>query len=199
MSKQQQSNHQRPGTYAVEIGMVAPNLGTSGPIDELVARFQVDTEKRIAELQATHLKEFQNMHAKIAACQDAVVRTEDRCNKFERLIDDASSAMRAGIAEVNTALRAAIGQTEIARKAAEVFEKLKKSQPDFYKMVQELQVKLGQVRTEQTTTNDRITGLAQRLDEFDIVADNFEETRTTVRGLDPIVKNLNDLSKRVGR
>jgi chromosome segregation ATPase len=182
----------RPGTLDVDIG-------TSGPLDELIARFQVETEKKLAEMRAAHLKEFQDMHTKIAQCQDSVVRTEDRCNRFERLIDDASSAMRAGITEVNTHLRAAVAQTEIARKAAEVFEKLKKSQPDFHKMVQELQVKLGAVRTEQTTTNDRITRLDQRLDEFDIVADNFEETRTTVRGLDPIVKNLNDLSKRVGR
>ena len=172
--------------------------GTSGPIDELVARFQVETDAKLKEMAAVHLREIQGMHRQVAQCRDSVVALEDRCTKFDRSIDDATASMRAGLREVNTALRVAVDQTRQAQEAAAVFDKLKSSQPDFHAMVRELQVKLGAVRTEQTHTNARINEILKKLDEFDLVAEDVEETRTVVRGLDPIVKNLNDMSKRAG-
>ncbi len=79
-----------------------------------------------------------------------------------------------------------------------MFAKLKDSQPDFHAMVRALEVRLAAVVDSNTHLNERITSLVKQVEDFEVVAQDFDETLGEVRGLDLAVKKL-DTAVRTSR
>ena len=171
--------------------------GTSGPADELIALFQLETEGKLAELAASQQSAMVQHEHKIAAMTDQWNQLSASVAGLQRAVDDGLHHMRKGVEEVNTALREACKQADKAAKAAAVFDKLKASQPDFHKMVGALELKLARVQDANTNTLAQLTACSQRLDAFEVMVPEVDEVKATVRGLDRITADLNsDYQKR---
>ena len=171
--------------------------GTSGPADELIARFQLETEAKLAELAAAQQRAMVQHEHKIAAMTDQWNQLSASVAGLQRAVDDGLHHMRKGVEEVNTALREACKQAAKAADAAAVFDKLKSSQPDFHAMVKALELKVAKVQDANTNTLAQLTAASQRLDAFEVMVPEVDEVKATVRGLDRITADLNsDYQKR---
>jgi chromosome segregation ATPase len=158
---------------------------------ELIARFQLDTEQAIAAVKAEHLRAFADLERKIASIQDEWNTTREEVRALKVTIEDGLHQMRAGVREAINAQKEAVTAAVQAGNAAAVFDKLKASQPDFHRMVKEQNVTIAKLTDKFTHLDEQLHGLSKKLDEFDIVAEDYEETKGTIRGMDLIVKDLN--------
>jgi chromosome segregation ATPase len=181
------------------------NQGTRGstesssqPVDELIARFQLETEKAIAQVRADFTALHQELSTRVATLQDKVTEMTETMRRQERTLEDAVHHTRKGVEECNLALKEAGKQAKDAAESAAVFAKLKDSQPDFAAQVRALETRLAQVRDDNTFLNEQVNGLTKRLDEFEVVAESIEETAGEVRGLDLGLKKL-DMQVRTGK
>lgn len=166
-------------------------------VPELIARFQIDTESLIATMRKEHQGQISAQDRKVAALEDQWTAARSELAAIRGVVDEALHSIRQGVAEALNAQREAIAHAKKAGDSAAVFEKLKASQPDFHRLVGEVQKKLGQVEDKITHVEGTMSHLSKRIDEFELVAEDYQETKTTVRGLDPIVKVLDrDLSQR---
>jgi chromosome segregation ATPase len=166
------------------------------PRDELIARFQLETEQRLAAIQAGFQQSIASIERKVAEAVDTCRRLDAQFASFEKLVDESTHQTRGAEARVNDALKEAVKAATRAAESAAVYEKLKNSQPDFRKDVQGLERRLAEVRDEQTEAKTRHEHICQRLDEFEIVAEDYGETKGTVTAIDKIVGDLNTASKR---
>lgn len=166
-------------------------------VAELIARFQLDTEALIAGIRKDHQKQIAQLESKAASLEDQWAAARQELAGIRKTIEDALHEMRGGVAEALNSQKQAVAAAQKAADAAAVFDKLKASQPDFYRMVQGVQLDLGKVKDRITNVDGTVSALSRRIDELDRVATDYEETKTTVRGLDPIVGALNkDLIQR---
>jgi phage shock protein A len=176
-----------PATILGKVQDPAPDVS----VPELIARFQIETEEKLTAIRREHQAQIVQQDRKIGALEDKWGQLHQEVTTIRGAVEDGLHQMRNGVAEVNIALRQAVGFTERAEKSAAVFDKLKASQPDFHRMVRELDVKLGKVQDSQAQMLEQVNGLRRSLDELEVVAEDYEETKGAVRGIDLVVKNLN--------
>lgn len=170
--------------------------GTSGPIDELVARFQLESEGNLKFLAEEVRKAMARQDQQVASLSDSWRALEQEARDMRRVIDDGLNQMRSGVSEVNIALRRAVESAAQAEQSAKVYEKLRASQPDFIKAVQALEKKVASVQDSDRTTRDAINALSRRLDQFEGLTSDYQEVRGEVRNMDRIVTDLNGAEQR---
>lgn len=175
----------------VVLGKVAEEPMPEPNVAELIARFQLDTEELIAGIRRDHQRQIAEQDRKVAGLEDQWTAARQELAGIRAAIEGALHEMREGVREALNSQREAVTAAKKAADSAAVFDKLKASQPDFHKMVREVQQDLGKVKDKITNVEGTLGHLSKRLDEFDLVAEDYEETKTTVRGLDPIVSTLN--------
>jgi chromosome segregation ATPase len=172
------------------LGREAPPAEDPAPIAELIARFQLETESAIAGLRREQVAMVEGLERRVAGLQDDWSRTRGEVAELKRTVEDAIHQMRQSVAECINAQRESAGSAQRAERSAQVFDKLKASQPDFHRMVAEQNKTIAATRDELVHVRERVTGLEKRLDDFDVVAEDYEETKGAVRGMDLIVKDL---------
>lgn len=183
--------------YPIEVlgkAVESPGL-PAPPVEELIARFQLDTEALIAGIRRDHQAQISEQDRKIGKLTDTCDRVLAEFAGLKRTIEEALHEMRGGVAEALNAQREAVRHATNASNSAAVFDKLKASQPDFHRMVRELDLKIAGALDRMTKLEGLHGDLNRRLDEFDVVAEDYEETKGTVRGLDLVVKDLNASDK----
>lgn len=168
-----------------------PQEPPAAPIEEIVARFQIDTERLIASIRSDHQRQIIEQERKVAALQDEWTRTRTEVEGLRKDIQQGVHEVNEGVKETQNALRRAVEASQKAGEAVAVFEKLKASQPDFHKMVSECRRETAAARDAVQKLGDLVATLGKKLDEFEMVADDYEETKGAVRGIDVIVKDLN--------
>lgn len=165
--------------------------------DELIARFQLETEQALAAQRQESIRLVTECERRVAGLVDEWTRTRTEIEELRKTVENAIHDMRQSVAECLNAQRESARSAQAAQQSAAVFDKLKASQPDFHRMVREQNTTVASIRDGFTHIEERMRGVEKRLDEFDVVADDYEETKGTVRGLDVIVKDVNtDLQQR---
>lgn len=162
---------------------------------DIIARFQLDTEKLIATLRSDHQRQISEQDRKIGTLIDQWEGAKLTIAEMRGKLDASLHEMNEGVKEVRIALTRAVDAAASAARSVEVFDKLKASQPDFHRAVQDVAVKLAKLSDVVTHQRELHEGLSKRLDGFEVVADDYEETKGTVRGLDNIVSGLDRESK----
>lgn len=170
--------------------------GTSGPIDELVARFQLETEGNLKFLADEVRKAMARQDQQVAGLSDSWRVLERDAKDMRRVIDDGLTQMRSGVSEVNIALKRAVESAQQAEQSAKVYEKLRASQPDFIKAVMALEKKVAQCQDATRAVADSLNGLSSRLDQFERLTTDYQEVRGEVRNMDRIVTDLNGAEQR---
>jgi HAMP domain-containing protein len=170
--------------------MPKPDVKPTTPVDELIARFQLETERAIAGVRSDLTGLYADLATKVAVMQDKVTELNTTVGRQTQQLEDAVHHTRKGVDECNLALKEAAKQAREAADSAAVFAKLKDSQPNFAAQVQALEVRLASVVDSNTHLAERLNGLVKQVEEFEVVADSFEETRGEVQGLDLTVQKL---------
>jgi chromosome segregation ATPase len=160
------------------------------PTDELIARFQVETDKKLKTIQDMHVQELSVVRATVASMVDEMTVLRNQVTGFEKTLDGAMHQMKQGVNEVNQALKVAVAHTQKAENAAAVYEKLKASQPNFQRMVEKQNVTIAQLQDGARHVDERLTDMARRLDEFDVIAEDHEYVKNEVTVLDRAVGDL---------
>lgn len=172
------------------LGRVPPEAPPLDPV-EVVARFQIETDTALAIIRKEHRQGIVALETRVAALVDEWIRTRDTVSELRRTVEDALHQMRKGIEEAINAQRESMAAAQKAQTAAAVFDKLKASQPDFHRMVNDQNKTVASMRDAMTLLEEQVRGYAKRLDELDAVAVDYEDTKGAVRGLDIVVKDLN--------
>lgn len=165
------------------------------PVDELLARFQLDNERALDALRSSFQAQQGELAVKVAKLDDKCTEMVATVQRQTAQLEAAIHHTRNGVNECNEAMKVAAKAAREAADSAAVFEKLKDSQPDFHAMVRALEVRLAAVVDKNTLLADQFNGLSKRIDEFEVVADSMEETAGEVRGLDIQVKKLHSLER----
>lgn len=167
----------------------------STPIDELIARFQLETERAIDAVRVGLQNQVAELATRVAVLQDQCTEMRDAASRQAAALESAVHHTRKGVEECNEAMKVAAKAAVDARDASLVYEKLRESQPDFAAQVRALEVRLATVVDSNTHLSERLSGLTKQLEEFEVVADSFEETRGEVQGLDIAVKKLDSMTR----
>jgi chromosome segregation ATPase len=170
--------------------MPKPEQQQKTPVDELIARFQLESERAIAGVRADTQRLVGDLATKVAQLQDRVTDMTEAASRQAQALESGLHHTRKAVEETNEAMKVAAKAAQEARDSALVYEKLKESQPDFAAQVRGLEVRLAAVVDANTHLGERLNGLVKQLEEFEIVADAFEETQGEVRGLDLNLKRL---------
>lgn len=160
------------------------------PLDELIARFQLESERAIGAVRADMQRLVGDLATKVAQLQDRVTDMTDASRRQTIALEDGLHHTRKAVQETNEAMKVAAKAAQEARDSALVYEKLKESQPDFAAQVRALEVRIATVVDANAHLSERLNGLVKQLEEFEVVADSFEETQGEVRGLDLSIKKL---------
>lgn len=160
------------------------------PIDELLARFQLENERALAKLRADFQAQQGDLAVKVATLGDKCEALAATVASQTTQLEEAVHHTRTGVNECNEAMKVAAKAAREAADSAAVFEKLKDSQPDFHAAVRALETRLAAVVDKNTHLAEQFSGLAKQLEEFELVADTIEETQGEVRGLDLNLKKL---------
>lgn len=167
----------------------------TAPIDQLVARFQLDTDRAIASVRDDMGRAVGDLARKVAMLEDRFTEMRDAASRQAVALEDGLHHTRKAVEETNEAMKVAAKAAQEARDSALVYEKLKESQPDFAAAVRALEVRLASVVDANQHLNERLSGIVRQLEEFELVADSVEETAGEVRGLDLAVKKLDTISR----
>src|SRR5690348_1612327 len=101
------------------------------PVDELVARFQLETERAIAAVRDSMQGQVADLASKVARLEDEYTKMREAASRQAIALEDAVHHTRKGVEECNEAMKVAAKAATEARDAALVYEKLRESQPDF--------------------------------------------------------------------
>lgn len=115
------------------------------PVEEMVARFQVDTQAVIDSVRSELGKQLALVLQKCANHDTALAELRTQFGDVARKADSAEHVMRQGVKEVNEALRVAVGLAREAQESAKVYEALRESQPDLRGAVVEAQERVGRL------------------------------------------------------
>jgi methyl-accepting chemotaxis protein len=160
------------------------------PVDELVARFQIETEAALGALRAEFLRIVTDQERKVAGLADEWTRTRSEVTELRKGIEDAIHRMNEAVKEALVSQRESSRHASTAQNAAAVFEKLRAAQPDIHRMVSDQNKVIASARDQLTHLGEQLNAISKRLDEFDVVAEDYEDTKGAVRGMDLIVKDL---------
>jgi chromosome segregation ATPase len=161
------------------------------PVAELIARFQLETEALIATLRNDHQRQIVEQERKVAALSDEWTNTRAEVKALREGIEAAVHEIQTSMREAINAQREAVKAAQKAADAAAVFDKLKASQPDFHRIVGEQNKTVARLSDTVTHLGEQLQGLAKQIDAFEVLAEDYEETKGEVRGLDLVVKDLN--------
>lgn len=165
------------------------------PVDQLVARFQLETDRAITAVREDMGRAIGDLARKVATLEDRFTEMRDAASRQAQALESGLHHTRKAVEETNEAMKVAAKAAQEARDSALVYEKLKESQPDFTRQVQALEARLAAVVDTNTHLAERLNGLVAQVEQFEVVADSFEETAGEVRGLDIAVKKLDTLSR----
>jgi chromosome segregation ATPase len=164
-------------------------------VDELLARFQLENERALAALQGDLLRLHEELATRVAALDDQCRTNTVTVDRQTKTLEDATHHTKQGVAECNLALKAAAKAAREAADSAAVFEKLKDSQPNFAEQVRALERRLATVVDKNTHLEAMVNDLTRKLGELEVVADDMEETKGDVRGLDIALKRLDSAQR----
>ncbi len=164
-------------------------------VEELVARFQLETERAIAAVRDSMQGQVADLASKVAKLEDGYTKLREAASRQATALEGAMHHTRKGVEECNGAMKVAAKAATEARDTALVYEKLRESQPDFAAQVRGLEERLAKVVDTNSHLHERLNGLVKQLEEFEVVADSFEETAGEVRGLDLAVKKLDTITR----
>lgn len=191
----QKKQSQSAEIAAKGFGQAGPTLHAPPPVDQLVARFQLETERAIAAVREDMGRAIGDLARKVAVLEDRFTEMRDAAARSAVALEDGLHHTRKAVEETNEAMKVAARAAQEARDSALVYEKLKESQPDFTRQVQALEVRVAAVVDANTHLAERLNGLVSQVEQFEVVADSFEETAGEVRGLDIAVKKLDVISR----
>lgn len=160
-------------------------------IPDLIARFQLETEAALKAQRAETVKLVEGLERRVAELTDAWTVTREGVKALEKRIESAIHDMQQAVGECINAQRQSVAAAAAAKQSAEVFEKLRASQPDLHRMVRDQDKVVASVRDQFAHLEEKVGGLSRKLDEFELVAEDYEETKGTVRSMDIAVKDLN--------
>lgn len=160
-------------------------------IPDLIARFQLETEAALKAQRAETVKLAEGLERRVAELADAWAGTRETVKALQIRIETAVHEMQQAVRECINAQKECVAAAQRAQQSAEVFDKLRASQPDLHRMVREQDKVIAHVRDQFTHLEERVGGLGKKLDEFEVLADDYEETKGTVRSMDIHVKDLN--------
>lgn len=196
MADQRQKPSGQAATISANGGSQHPQHMTSvPPVDQIVARFQVETDRALAAIREDMGRAIGDLARKVAVLEDRFTETRDAASRQSVALEDGLHHTRKAVEETNEAMKVAAKAAQEARDSALVYEKLKESQPDFTRQVQALEVRVAAVVDSNTHLAERLNGLVSQIEQFEVVADSFEETAGEVRGLDIAVKKLDTIAR----
>lgn len=153
--------------------MPDPKKKETAPVDELVARFQLESERAITSVRSDLTAMVQSQALKVAQLEDRVVEMTEQAKRQATAIEDAMHHTRKAVEEVNEAMKVAAKAAQESRDSAAVYEKLKDSQPDYAAQVRALEQRLAEVVDSHTHLNERLQGIVKQLDEFEVITDSL--------------------------
>lgn len=159
-------------------------------IPELIARFQLETETTIRGLRSELITAVAGCEKRVAALTDEWTQTREAVRLLEQRVESAIHELTQGVREAVNAQRESVTAAQRAEQSAKVFDKLRESQPDFHRMVREQNQTIAKLRDDQTHLREIVDGYGKRLDDFEVVADDYQDTKGEVRSLDIHVKDL---------
>lgn len=190
-----EANEKLANAGLVVLGKVAEPPPPEPNVAELIARFQIDTETLIDKLRRDHQGQLVEQQRKIDQLSDSWDSLRAEFKTLRGAIDSAVHDLNEGVKEALNAQRHSARHAQEAASSVAVFDKLKASQPDFHRMVRDLDAKISRAVDATTHQGDLVRDLSVRLDELDAVAVDYEETKGSVRSIDNLVKNLDAESK----
>jgi len=165
------------------------------PIEQLIARFQLETDRALAAIREDMGRAIGDLARKVATLDDRFTEMRDAASRQAVALDSGLHHTRKAVEEVNEAMKVAARSAQEARDSALVYEKLKESQPDFTRQVQALEVRLAAVVDSNAHLQEQVTRLVGQVEDFEVVADSFDEVSGEVRGLDLAVKKLDTITR----
>jgi hypothetical protein len=178
--------------------MTKPEQQKKTPTEELIARFQLETERAIAKVRDDMTGLIQQIATKTAHLEDKVTLMTEATSRQAAALDSGLHHTRKAVEETNEAMKVAAKAAVDARDSALVYEKLRESQPDFSRQVQALETRIAAVVDANTHLAERLNGLVSQVEQFEVVAESFEETRGEVQGLDIAVRKLDTRTRTAG-
>lgn len=156
----------------------------TGPVEELIARFQVETDRRMAAFEQECLRRMGAAEHKAAVLTDEVNALRDEVAGLRKRFEGTEHELRAATNECNTALRRAVECAEQAKDSAAVYERLRDAQPDFRDEVLALRKEVAKVSDRQTLIEGQhasLVGATERLgSKLDGVATDAQATARAV-------------------
>lgn len=147
------------------------HMTTVAPIDELIARFQLETERAISGVRQDLERANQTLARKVAQLEDKVTEMTDAATRQVKALEEGLHHTRQAVQETNEAMKVAAKAAQEARDSAAVYEKLKDSQPDYAAQVRGLERRLAEVVDKNTHLEEMLAGLTKQLGEFEVIAD----------------------------
>lgn len=172
-----------------------PTPDAPKPIDELLARFQLENERALTKQRGELVALYEALAVQVATLSDECRNNTVTVDRQTRTLEDAVHHTRRGVDECNLALKEASKAAREAADSAAVFEKLKDSQPDFAAQVRGLEKRLAAVVDANTHLAAQFTELNRKMDELEVLDEHVEEARGELRGLDIAVKRLDSATR----
>ena len=151
----------------------------TGPADELIARFQLETERKLEAFQLECMRRMGAAEHRAALLVDEVHALRDQVEALHKRFEGTEHELRAATRECTTALLRAVASADSAKESAAVYERLRDAQPNYREEVNQLRVELGGVSHRQTILEgqqSRLQGetdaLGARLAEVKVGADS---------------------------
>lgn len=155
------------------------------PAQEVVARFQVETDARLAAFEAECMRRMGAAEHRAALLQDQVAALTDRVAALHKRFEGTEHELRQATQECNTALRRAVEYAEAAQESAAVYERLRDAQPDYRGEVEQLRRDLGSALDRVVHLEEQHDRLRSETDRANSrLADVAIQSQTTARALD---------------
>jgi hypothetical protein len=156
--------------------MTKPKTSTEKPtpVEELIARHQLKTEKQIEDLGIELRSAIGIMKTHMGELADWRQLIEERAKAQEAAIKEHAFRMDQGLREANVLIRVAVEQTGEAKETLAAAERAKEMAPDLSEAVGNNARKLGEVQDNLRLMAESIQALGVKLDEA-ISGDVYEQ------------------------
>lgn len=150
------------------------SAGKPTPVEELIARHQLKTEKQVEELGIELRSAIGEMRTRLAELADWRQAIGEHTKAQEALIKEHAHRMDQGLREANVLIRVAVEQTGEAKETLAAAERAKEMAPDLSEAVGNNARKLGEVQDNLKLMAESIQALGVKLEEA-ISGDVYEE------------------------
>lgn len=135
------------------------------PVEELIARHQLKTEKQVEELGVELRSAIGEMRTRLAELADWRQAIGEHTKAQEALIKEHAHRMDQGLREANVLIRVAVEQTGEAKETLAAAERAKEMAPDLSEAVGNNARKLGEVQENLRLMTESIQALGVKLEE----------------------------------